>query len=277
MRVQGPELEPIEDGVGTEALIPSCDVDALMAHRDAIVRHAEAVAELLTRRPAGFPDLWLNEGKGLERFDVKRVVHDADRSAWWTLIQGTGLWDVMDHEARTKWRDELDKGEHPEFTRENAEATIQGLYEQRKAMVMRGVANVYMQLDASYKSNQPMGFGPRVIIKRVADTSYKSIAFVDHRTADKLDDLERLLRLLRGLPQASSQTSAYRRLCDAMRFTSDKPKVWTAEFDFFAVKVFKNGNGHLTFKHDVDRDRLNRVLALYAKNQIGGRRQDSAS
>ena len=41
-----------------------------------------------------------------------------------------------------------------------------------------------------------------------------------------------------------------------------------AEFDYFQVRLFQNGNGHLTFRFQADVDRLNRVLAYGARGAI---------
>lgn len=249
------------------AMIPSCDVDSVLARRDAIVRHASQLQALSVDAPEGFPRLWLNEGKGLIEFDHEFIHAQADRSGWCQLIQASGLWDFMDHVAREEWRRSLDDGTFPPLNRENIEATITQVYHDRKAMVTRGVAEVYRQLDASYKSNRPMCFGRRVVIRYVADTGYRGAAFANHRVADKLDDLDRFLRLLRGLPEQTRELAAFRQVSRALR----GPAPWAAEFDFFWVKVWKNGNGHLTWKHDVDRQRLNKLLALSGPNQIGGR------
>lgn len=251
----------------TTALIPSCNVDKVLAERDAIVRHADLVHELVRSAPSGFPDLWVNLARGHERYDADKVKRDADRSGWWSIMQQSGLWDFMDHQARNEWRDSLEKGAFPPLTHENVEATITQVYHDRKAMMVRGVVEVYQRLDDSYKSNQPMRFGDRVILRWLMDASYGRYAFPNHTKCDQLDDLDRMIRVLRGLPEQTRERHAFRILSDATNGTGP----WVAEFDFFTIKLWKNGNGHLTWKHQVDQDRLNKILALSGPNQIGGK------
>lgn len=252
--------------MNTAAVIPSCDLDKILAERDAIVRAAELVDAQLRAAPAGFPRLYLDARGCRADWNLDDVRDAADRSAWSDLIHGSGVWSFMDHEAREKWREHLDAlNKVPPFTRISAISTVDSIHAQRGDMVKRGVRRCFERLSANYRTNRPDRFGDRMILTHVLSlwgTGENRSHSVNHRACDDLDDLTRTLCLLRGLPEPDHRTGAWHVLNnrDRSHLTSSWPRV--VEFAFFTVKLHKNGNGHLHFTHDEDVLRLNKVLGM---------------
>lgn len=261
----------------TEAVVPSCSAAQIQAERDAIVRHAEAVEALIASAPSGFPRLQIDSHRGVRRdFEAALVVRDADAAAWDRLLRESGLWSFMDQSAREKWRDLIhgETRDHsgrsvaqavPVFTVEAAEELARSLHEDRGKMVARGVSEVHRRLSGAYKSNEPQRFGPRMVVRGLASVwgSGKWLS-ISHHQADALDDLNRYLHLVRGLPEPDHRTGGAWHVLGGI--TNSAPA--EVEFGFWRVRLFKNGNAHLHFLHPEDVDRLNRVLAYACRGQV---------
>ena len=76
-----------------------------------------------------------------------------------------------------------------------------------------------------------------------------------------MDDLLRVFHLCDGKPEADHRRGAYRLITDAMQSTSAWSKV--VEHDYLSIRLFKNQNGHVTFKRPDLVTRLNRILAMH--------------
>lgn len=257
------------DTIDTGALIPSVAIDQILAERDAMVRSAEQVAAALAAAPAGFPGLYFDSGRcrwsTSNEFAVDRVRQIADRHGWERLIAETGLWTFMDSKAREEWNEQIENGKFPPLTAESAEDTIRSIHQSRGSMVARGVQRCFAGLGA-YKTNRPDRFDRRMVLRGV-------VGWWGHigTGADVLDDLNRAIHLMRGLPEPDHRQGAWIVLQAARSSTDTKGRLsssFVATFSFFSVHVFKNGNGHVTFDHQTDIDSLNRVLAYSSRGQI---------
>lgn len=254
----------------TSAIIPSCSAEAIQAERDAIVRAAVAVEELLAKTPEGFPSMTLRVRGRDEPFSVALVTFDADVHAWNRMLHESGLWSFMDATARDQWAESIEPARYgtpkqvPAFTVEAAEGMAAEIHSKRGAMVSRGVAELFRKLSPDYKRNEVGKFRNRFVIRLLA-TPWGSDGWLsaNHRTCSELDDLARFLFLARGLPEPDHRNGAWQKVSKA---TSSAP--CEIEMDWWTIRLFKNGNGHLTFKHSEDVDRLNRLLAVAGRGQV---------
>jgi hypothetical protein len=236
----------------TTALIPSASIEAILAERDAKVQAAERILAIVAATP-GFPRLLCEQGRGRSELDPKDIARVADRDGWQRLIEETGLWSFMDQKARAEWEEHWGKLTFPPLTAENAEATIATLHADRGNMVARGVAECFRRLQG-YKTNRADRFGERMVLTRVVSE------WGNDYGADTLDDLNRVLHVLRGLPEPDHRRGAAMVLTEARHAAGSRQYV--AAFPFFTVRVFKNGNGHVYLQHAADVQRLNKVLSL---------------
>ena len=120
---------------------------------------------------------------------------------------------------------------------------------------------MFRNLSWRYKTNSPVKFGKRVIVKQLF-TSYGNTTdrwlSLNHRTTNELDDLTRVFSVVDGVPQADHRQGIYVQLSE--QHTAKKRE---AEFTYFSVRWFLNGNGHVTFKRPDLVDQLNRILAKH--------------
>jgi hypothetical protein len=164
----------------------------------------------------------------------------------------------MDAQARGQWNDQAARGEVPEFTREEAEARAREVHAQRGEMVLRGVARVHERLSRRYMTNHPGKFGRRMILHRFASPWADGYLTVYHESTSALDDLDRLCRILRGIPQPTGA-----RLPSAVAQSSITTAGCQLKLDFFHLTAYANGNVHLRFNCNSDVVSLNRALARY--------------
>lgn len=259
-------------------LIPSISIETLLRRRDAAVERAlQAVAllregqQIAQEGGFGFLEVALTRGYGhsIEHRLCGQVVDDRDteafirreidRSAWAMLMNASGLRSVMNAETRGRWDEQLSGKDVPALTRDNITATFGQLHAQRGQMLEQGVIAVFRGLSWDYKTNHPACIGRRVVLRSVTHHRWKDDRFgvVNHRTTDELDDLQRVISLLNGEPEPDHRAGWYGRVSEATRGSG------IAENETMQIRLFKNGNGHLTFKDQAAVDRLNAIIARH--------------
>ena len=264
------------DELAAGELIPSVSIEALLRRRDAAIEHALQAVALLRegQRIAqeggfGFLDIAMMRGYGTqieqrlcgqvvdERECETHIRREIDRSAWAMLMNQSGLRSVMNAETRRRWDEQLAGREVPALTRETITATFAQLHAQRGEMLEEGVVSVFRGLSWDYKTNHPSFIGHRIILRSVLHTRWSGSRFgsPNHRTTDQLDDLERVISQLHGKPEADHRHGWYSRLSEAIRGEG------VGESEAMHVRVFANGNGHVTFKDLKAVERLNAVIA----------------
>ena len=244
--------------------IPSVSIEAVLARREKM-RELSARIESTRREledmtgSAGIPAMRVTlDHRDRRDFTEKNAMREIDRELWSWMLNKSGLWSFMDHKARSDFREQYDKGEFPPLTAENVEDAFAQIHAQRGEMVARGVAELFRLLSNHHKTNKPNRFTSKLIVEYMGENWGGSLS-VSHSRADLIDDLDRTLRVLRNLPELEHQTrAAWRTLDDAVARGGDR----TADFDFFTVRLFKKGTGHIVFKHDSDVDHLNLMLAV---------------
>ncbi len=150
------------------------------------------------------------------------------------------------------------RGDVPELTAANIEATFVQLYGARGDMFERGVIACFRRLSWDYKTNQPLKFGKRIIVRYLFDHGSPN-----HRVTDELDDLIRVFCVLDGKPEPDHRHGAYCLVSDARQERRTE-----AENDYLRLRWCKNGNGHLTFRRPDLVDQMNLILAKHHPNAL---------
>ena len=179
----------------------------------------------------------------------------------------------MDAKAREEWRKQLKSDALPPLTAENIVATFRHVHSTRSEMFERGVISLFQRLSWDYKTNLPCRFGKRLIFQLF--TMYGDNfdhSFVNQATCDELDDLTRVLHVLDGKPEPDRRDGFYRTIHSAQL---EKRMGWEGEY--FSLKWFRKGSGHLTFKRKDLVDQVNKIVARHFPNALPAPRQHGAS
>lgn len=184
-----------------------------------------------------------------------------DATAWRYLMDESGMRSLMSASKRREFDDQVSKSHMPELTRESVYATFGALHESRADMFEQGVIECFRKLSWHYKMNLPQKFGKRIIL------SYLSYSYgINHNAADHLDDLMRVFHVLDGKPEADHRQGCYAKLSGACRDQSTWPKNFAN--DYFEVRLFRNGNGHVCFKRPALVDAMNAIIGRHFPNAL---------
>lgn len=260
-------------------LIPSVSIANLLQQRGAVLslfREAldklEQAHALATAARLGFPDLsmargWRGNGFRMTGEFANRTTlletfqACVDAGGWTTLLHDSGIRSIMSASKRKEVDEQIEAEQVPALTRDAIRATFATLHDSRVDMFEQGVIECFRRLSWDYKTNLPQKFGKRMVM-----TSLTSYGSANMRQTDHMDDLLRVFHLCDGKPEADHRTGAYRLIADAMQTSSAWPKL--AENDYVFIRLFKNHNGHVTFKRPDLIQRLNRIIGKHYPNAL---------
>lgn len=171
-----------------------------------------------------------------------------DGLAWKLLMEESGNLALMDAKARQEWHDSLNK-EVPELTLANIRATFQSLYESREDLFNRGVINIFKGLSWCYKTNSPFKLTKKIILTYI--TGHHS----NH--ACQLDDLYRAFHVLDGKPVPEYRDGL------ANQISKSRHGLQPIDTDYLSIKLYQNGNGHVTFKRLDLVEQCNKIVARH--------------
>ena len=278
-----PTIEVNERGEAAERhdLIPSVSIDTLVQQRAAVMRlfaqALDALAEAQTIADAahlGFPDVSVGRNfraNGLHMTgpysrtpEILELVQSVvDAGAWRYLMDESGMRSLMSATKREAFDKQLAAEKIPALTREAIYDTFTALHASRGDRFEQGVIECFKRLSWRYKTNNagPMQFGKRIVMTYL--TSYGSAY---HRGASELDDLMRVFHILDGKPEADHRKGCYSLITEALRGQTGWPK--HTENAYISMRLFKNQNGHITFKRPELIEQLNRIIIKHYPNVL---------
>lgn len=175
--------------------------------------------------------------------------------------------------ARDKKLFEQTLADPPELTFDNAKATFGPYLENPRQHILRGLAETFADLDPAYKSHSKVKIGVKGLPKRVILSSWGSYSGTYGK--DKFRDIVNALAAYRGQPlmewaEFNAIAMQLRSGGDAIldgREVSETDRYGKVEvaktYDRgMTVRVFGNGNAHVFFGPDAQRD-INMALAEF--------------
>ncbi|WP_233956235.1 DUF4942 domain-containing protein [Pectobacterium versatile] len=210
-------------------------------------------------------DCWLTEAPNKAMPAITRTL---DRNIWRDLMLKSGMLSLMDAEARTQWHKNLDEGDLPVISEANILSTFAQLHQSKQEVFERGVINVFKGLSWDYKTNHPCYFGKKIIISNLVTYNRWGFGLNWGWRRDQLADLERMLYLLDGKPIPDNRGDVTIRLMDHIR---DNPHKQEYEDEYFGVRYFQKGTGHLTFKRPDLIDQMNDIIAKHYPGMLAAR------
>lgn len=192
---------------------------------------------------------------------IEKITHEIDRRCWSNLLDSMGFDQLLDRQAREELRKAMAESPAP-FTTDNCAATFGNIWDNRRNLYLRGIANTFMALDRRFRSHDGFKIGGRLIINRALSEGLSY--WVDYNRRDTLRDVERVFRELDGLGPCPEAHSIAKQVLD---HRGDTPKL--VQGQYFRVRVFGNGNIHLWFERKDLLVEVNKLLAEYYGEVIG--------
>lgn len=264
-------------------VVQSVSITHLLQQRDAVLERLAQAFQILQEAHdiafsahLGFPNIVASQdyrgngqdvvGQFAKQGEALLACRTAiDATAWRYLMQESGMRSLMSASKRCEFDDQVSKSRMPKLTREAVYATFGALHESRADMFDQGVIECFKKLSWVYKTNLPQKFGKRIIV------SYLTYPYgINTNAADHLDDLMRVFHVLDGKPEADHRQGCYVKLGSAFREQTAWPKRY--QNDYFELRLFRNGNGHLCFKRAELIDAMNAIIARHFPNALAAPR-----
>lgn len=276
--------------------IPTANIDALLAARDAVLAAQERMREDYRQVSSALAQFGICpprihvEFEGAVYRDLLSADYDesrrreVDRLIWLRLFQLTGIETLMDSSSRRDLFDKLRKSQAwtysqeealPPLTRENIEATFRELHAQQGEYFGRAVEECFRRLSWDHKTNQPNEIGQKMIVEYAVDSWSASTAKGRLSHENSLRDLERVLHVIDGEPVPGYQYG--------VQALGEIP--WGAWVEvpnskgesYFRIKIYKKGTVHV-FVHDETLIReMNRIIAQRYPGRIAESAASKAS
>ncbi|RBQ35323.1 restriction endonuclease subunit M [Rahnella aquatilis] len=256
-------------------LICSTSIERVVTGRDAallqieqLIQQLDAISRLTSEVGGGTAQDWAMKAGHryvswlTEKVDkaIPAVTRNIDRSIWRDLMLKSGMMALMDAQARDQWHKNLEEGDLPAISEANILSTFEQLHLNKMDVFERGIINVFKGLSWDYKTNSPRSFGKKIIINNLVTYNRWGYSLNWGWRRDQLADLERMLFLLDGKPIPDNRGDISTRLMEHVR---DNPSQQSYEDDYFNIRYFQKGTGHLTFKHPELIDKMNDIIAKH--------------
>jgi hypothetical protein len=260
-------------------LVKSVSIENLLNQRDAALsRYLQALAllaeadEIAAGANLGRPSISLEHNAGYNsrmgaftgeyaRENKQDVASELqaiiDAGAWKYLMDESGMRSFMSAKKRAEWDNQIHgkKKDIVPLTRENIASTFEHLYDNRVDMMEQGVIECFKALSWSYKTNQPVKFGKRIIMNYFLH----DIGSPNYDRCNQVDDLVRLLARLDDKPEPDHRNATYSGVSVAMR--KRDPELTT---DYLQIRWYASAKtAHITFNRPDLVDRLNAILAKH--------------
>ena len=205
-----------------------------------------------SRTHRGYSQLWTTDS------GWSSLVDDMDARLWSFLMAKSGMMDFLDAQAKADWHKNIEDNNVPPLTRETIAATFESLHDNKRDLFERGVCNVFCKLSGAYRTNNPVLFGPKLILTYFRD----GLGFNYDRTR-QLDDLVRAFHVLDGKPVPTMGEGVLQGLRAAAGQGAYEAARGEADLPYFTVKWFKKGTAHLVFKRPDLVEQLNEIVARH--------------
>jgi hypothetical protein len=187
-------------------------------------------------------------------FQLEPAIKYLDATFWHKALNLTDVYNLMPQESREEWDLQIKNRTTPSFEMEPVLNTLKDLIGQREIFLARYVDNVFQSLSGEHITNQPQGFGKRMIMAPVFNDRNKepSESCMGH-----INDLRNIVAILFGNSQVSLKTtkSQIEKACESTG------KWVSLDGGAIKIKVFKIGTVHLEVHPDLAW-RFNKLLSI---------------
>ena len=185
-------------------------------------------------------------------FDTAGAVAALNSAYWSKALQLTDVLDLMPQKRRDEWHAAIREHQTPDFTEESVRTTLADLIGMRAKFFAERVDGIFRGLSGDHVTNQPQGFGKRMIVARVLN----EWGSADYSRAGLINDLRAVVARFMGRdePRHSATEPVINRL-------KSQWGEWVAvDGGALRIRLYKKGTAHLEVHPDMAW-RLNQILA----------------
>lgn len=187
----------------------------------------------------------------------ENLTQEIDRKAWSKLMHASGLAETFDAVAMKQFEASLEHNP-PVFSEATAKATILKLAGDIELMFNRGLVALFQRLSGKYKSHDAFKIKKKSIVKLKGWANS-----ISHDKHNLVNDFDRVIKKLTGGHYEPYQ------LVSLLDKAIQKQEVY--ENEYFCVRFFDNGNGHIVIKNNDLINKINAIIAKYYGEQLGAK------
>lgn len=250
--------------INTDIAIPKTLLDYIEARDRVIVLFRDAVRSIeAAQAECKKVGTYLYPANGNIEANEERFTQELDRALWRQAFNHTGFFQLMDKEAHA----DFDRGlrdKTPAFTEANVRETFLSLAQESDLMFRRGLVNVFLRLSREYRTNErePFKVGRKIIMSYLFSPSFRGGLCVRYGTEATVNDIDRVFKVLDGKKHNPRELEV------AINAAMAEKNVY--EDEYFKVRGFKNGNGHIEFKRADLLEKANLLIHEHYKGRALG-------
>ena len=185
-------------------------------------------------------------------FNLEQGVAALNAHYWQQSLNLTDVLDFMPSKRREEWFSQIQKMETPDFEESTVRATLRELLAARMDFLAEKVDGIFRALSKTHITNQPEGFGKRMILTGVTD----SWGSYGRQQTGHINDLRQVIAKFMGRDEPDWNAS--NRVVEIAR--RDFRGEWVpVDGGALRVRCYMNGNAHLEVHPDMAW-RLNEIL-----------------
>ena len=258
------DLDLLDPDTGADFYAPvSTDaITSLVAQYDAMRSRIEQIAASVSGENTAAIGYFLDgnadrnsrwAAPSVERlFNPAGAVAALNSAFWSRALQLTDVLDLMPQKRRDEWNTSIREHQAPDFTEETVRNTLADLVNMRAKFFAERVDGIFRGLSGDHVTNQPQGFGKRMIVARVLN----EWGSVHHSRAGLINDLRVVIARFMGRdePKHYATEPVINRLKSCWG-------EWVAvDGGALRIRLYKKGTAHLEVHPDMAW-RLNQILA----------------
>lgn len=185
-------------------------------------------------------------------FDLGQGIAALNAHYWQQALNLTDVLDFMPTKRREEWFEQIQKMETPDFEESTVRATLRELLAARMDFLAEKVDGIFRALSKTHVTNQPEGFGKRMILTGVTnDWGSYSRSQTGH-----INDLRQVIAKLMGRDEPDWNAS--NRMVEICR-ANHRGEWVPVDGGALRIRCYMNGNAHLEVHPDMAW-RLNEIV-----------------
>lgn len=255
-------IELIEPGAEFFAPVSTDAISGMVAQYNAVRARIENISSLVTGEMAAAMSYFLGgntdansryAAPSVERlFQAKGAIAALNAAYWSKALALTDVLDLMPQKRRDEWSKSIIEQNTPDFTEDTVRNTLADLINMRAKFFAERVDGMFRGLSGEHVTNQPQGFGKRMIVARVLN----EWGSADYSRAGMINDLRAVIAKFMGRdePKHNSTEPMINRLRGNWGDWVD------VDGGALRIRLYKKGTAHIEVHPDMAW-RLNQILA----------------